>query len=163
MTSSSAPRGAVDVLGLAGRDVGEVHAADHPAGRDALVDLRDVQVEAEGLAEGVGLVRRGEPAAGVGEDPRARTPRRRRWRARWPSSSSDRPLRPSSGSHQLRLLGVPAHGLGEPGVERHLRGVAQLGRDLGPVDGVAAVVAEPVGDRLDPRGVGADGVEQRGG
>ena len=62
------PAGAVDVLGLAGRDVGEVHAADHAAGRDALVDLRDVQVEAQRLAEGVGLVGRGEPAAVVGED-----------------------------------------------------------------------------------------------
>ena len=61
-----------------------------------------------------------------------------------------RPARSLSGSHQARLLAVPLDGVGETLLEVDLRPVAELVADLGDVDRVAQVVAEPVGRRCRP-------------
>src|SRR4051812_28333844 len=58
---------------------------------------------------------------------------------------------------------VPLDGVGQALLERNLRLVAELAADLGDVDGIALVVAEPVGDLLDAVPPGAGGLEQLAG
>ena len=65
-----------------------------------------------------------------------------------------------SGSHQSRFSRYQRTVSASPVSNGTCGRVAQLGGDLRPVDGVAAVVALAVGHRLDHRLVGADGVEQ---
>ena len=81
-----------------------------------------------GLAEGLGLARQADALGFV--------------------ASIENGLPPSA------ILKIPAHRLGKAGLERLLRAPAKLALDLGGIDGIAPVVARPVGDERDqsPRG-----------
>ena len=74
-TSSSGARGALHVLGLAGRHVGVVDPAQHPPAGYARVGLRHMQPVPDGPGEHLRLEGRGERPARVGEDRRAEQPR----------------------------------------------------------------------------------------
>ena len=50
------------------------------------------------------------------------------------------------------MVEIPTYGLAQAVLEAVARPPAELGRDLGSVDGVACVVARPVGDEIDQLG-----------
>src|SRR5262245_6249470 len=90
---------------------------------------------------------------------------RRNFRRRVGSALEPEPLAAIGAAHDAlppgAVVEIPAHGVAQALLERTPRPPAELARDLGGIDGVALVVARPVGHELDQLGVRAvDGVGQ---